>query len=142
VSFVHNDLKLDNVLFDPADPDRVTAFFDWDMTTLGDPLADVGTLLNYWPDPGDVAEVRRASHDGMSRMGLPTRAEIAVRYGERTGLDVSGIAWYEAFAQWKTAVVVQQLHHRWKVGDSTDERMATIADTLPLLVAAAEDLLA
>ncbi|MDH3680079.1 MAG: phosphotransferase family protein [Acidimicrobiia bacterium] len=141
VSFVHNDLKLDNALFDPADPDRVTAFFDWDMTTLGDPLADLGTLLNYWPDPDDRDEVRRASHDGMSRMGLPTRAEVSERYGERTGLDVSAVGWYEAFAQWKTAVVVQQLHHRWTVGDSTDERMETIADTLPLLIASARELL-
>ena len=53
VSLVHNDLKLDNCMLDPKDPDRVIAFFDWDMTTLGDPLADLGTLLNYWPDPSD-----------------------------------------------------------------------------------------
>ena len=141
VSFVHNDLKLDNVLIDPDDPDRVVAFFDWDMTTLGDPLVDVGTMLSYWPDPSDTTEVRRASHAGMDRMGLPTRGEVAARYGERTGIDVSGVAWYEAFAQWKTATVIQQLHHRWKVGDSTDERMATIADGVPLLTRTADELL-
>lgn len=141
VSFVHNDLKLDNVMFDPADPDRVIAFFDWDMTTLGDPLADLGTLLNYWPDPRDPEEVKRSSHDGMDRMGLPTRPEVATRYGERTGLDVSAAAWYDAFAQWKTGVVVQQLHHRWVVGDSTDERMETIAESLPLLISSATQLL-
>lgn len=141
VSFVHNDLKLDNCMFDPTDPDRVIAFFDWDMTTLGDPLIDLGTLLNYWPDPSDNEEVRRASHDGMGLMGLPTRAEVAARYGERTGLDVSAVGWYEAFAQWKTGVVVQQLHHRWKVGDSTDERMETIAERLPLLINTANELL-
>lgn len=141
VSFVHNDLKLDNAMFAADDPDRVVAFFDWDMTTLGDPLIDVGTLLNYWPDPADGPDVRRASHAGMEAMGLPTRAEVAARYGERTGLDVGGVAWYEAFAQWKTATVIQQLHHRWKVGDSTDERMATIADAVPLLVGTADRLL-
>ena len=141
VSFVHNDLKLDNCMFDPTDPDRVTAFFDWDMTTLGDPMIDLGTLLNYWPDPTDSEDVRRASHDGMGLMGLPSRAEMAERYGDRTGLDVSMVGWYEAFAQWKTGVVVQQLHHRWKVGDSTDERMETIADRLPLLIHTAEVLL-
>lgn len=141
VSFVHNDLKLDNCMFDPANPDRVIAFFDWDMTTLGDPLADLGTLLNYWPDPSDPEEVRRASHDGMIRMGLPSRAELSARYGEQTGLDVSMIGWYEAFAQWKTGVVVQQLHHRWVVGDSTDERMETIAESLPLLIHSAQQLL-
>ncbi len=141
VSLVHNDLKLDNSMFEAGNPDKVVAFFDWDMTTLGDPLIDAGTLLNYWPDPDDTEEVRRASHDGMTRMGLPTRAEVAQRYGEKTDLDVSGIGWYEAFAQWKTAVVVQQLHHRWVVGDSTDERMETIADRVPALMLAAEGLL-
>lgn len=137
VSLVHNDLKLDNCMFDPADPDRVLAFFDWDMTTLGDPLIDVGTLLNYWPDPSDTEDSRRFGHTGMQRMGLPTRSEMGTRYGELAGLDTSRIAWYEAFAQWKTATVVQQLHHRWKVGDSTDERMATIAEGIPRLIHAA-----
>ncbi len=141
VSFVHNDLKLDNAMFEPGNPDRVVAFFDWDMTTIGDPLIDLGTLLNYWPNPDDTEEVRRGSHDGMTRMGLPTRAEVATRYGEQTGLDVSAIGWYEAFAQWKTAVVVQQLHHRWKMGDSTDERMETIADRVPALMRTASELL-
>jgi aminoglycoside phosphotransferase (APT) family kinase protein len=141
VSLVHNDLKLDNCMFDPTDPDRVIAFFDWDMTTVGDPLCDIGTLMNYWPDPGDEPGTRRTGHDGLERMGLPTRAEMTARYGERTGMDVSQVPWYDAFAQWKTAVVVRQLHHRWLVGDSTNEKMATIADSLPTLVATADGLL-
>lgn len=142
VSFVHNDLKLDNCMFAFGDPDRVTAFFDWDMTTLGDPLIDFGTLLNYWPDPSDPPEEGRLSHEGLAKMGLPSRAEISARYGEETGLDVSQANWYDAFAQWKTATVVQQLHHRWLVGDSTNERMETIADRLPLLLSNADQLLA
>lgn len=141
VSLVHNDLKIDNAMFATGDPDTVVAFFDWDMTTLGDPLADLGTLLNYWPDPADPEDDRRVGHDGMKRMGLPPRADISARYGERTGLDVSRVGWYEAFAQWKTGVVVQQLHHRWKVGDSSNEKMATIADRLPSLITAATGLL-
>ena len=142
VSFVHNDLKLDNCMFDPADPDHVTAFFDWDMTTLGDPMIDLGTLLNYWPDPSDSAETGRIGHEGMEAMGLPSRAEITSRYGERSGLDVSRANWYHAFAQWKTATVAQQLHHRWRVGDSTDPRMETIALGLPGLLDNADRLLA
>lgn len=140
-SLVHNDLKLDNCAFSPDDPDRVVAVFDWDMTTRGDPLVDLGTLLNYWPDPSDGPDVRRASHDGMAHMGLPTRREVVERYAARTGLDVSAAAWFEAFAQWKTAVVVQQLHRRWLDGDSADDRHADIADTVPVLVASATDLL-
>jgi len=111
------------------------------MTTLGDPLCDLGTLLNYWPDPGDPELVRRATHDGMTRMGLPSRAELVAHYGQRTGLDVSAIGWYEAFAQWKTATVIQQLHHRWLVGESTDPRMETVADRLPRLIDGAGALL-
>ena len=141
VSLVHNDLKLDNCMFDPAAPDQVLAFFDWDMTTLGDPLADLGTLLNYWPDPADPAEAERASHDGMAAMGLPSRTEVTERYGDKTGLDVSNASWYDAFAQWKTGVVVQQLHHRWKMGDSSNERHETVADRLPVLIETAQALL-
>jgi aminoglycoside phosphotransferase (APT) family kinase protein len=140
-SIVHNDLKPDNCQFDPADPDRVKSIFDWDMTTLGDPLVDVGTLLNYWPDPSDPPEERRVSHEGMRTMGLPTRAEVVARYAERTGIDVSAAGWYEAFAMWKTGVVIQQLHNRWKRGESTDPRMAVIADRLPVLATNASRLL-
>ncbi len=141
VSLVHNDLKLDNCMFDPANPDQVIAFFDWDMTTLGDPLADLGTLLNYWPDPADGHDSGRASHDGMAAMGLPSRAEITERYGARTGLDVSQANWYDAFAQWKTAVVIQQLHHRWKMGNSSNARHETVIERLPLLIDSAQALL-
>ena len=134
VSLVHNDLKLDNCLFDPDAPDRVTAFFDWDMTTLGDPLIDIGTLLNYWPDPADTEDSQRFSYDGMQHVGLPPRAAISERYAAKSGLDLTRIGWYEAFALWKSGTVVQQLHHRWKVGDSTDPRMETVADGLPRLI--------
>lgn len=141
VSLVHNDLKLDNCMFDPADPDRVTAFFDWDMTTLGDPLIDVGTLLNYWPDASDDIGQRRFSHEGMERMGLAPRGDLIERYSTSSGLDLSVIGWYEAFALWKTATVIQQLHHRWKVGDSSDPRMATVADGIAKLIDNAASLL-
>lgn len=141
VSIVHNDLKLDNCQFDPADPDRVTSIFDWDMTTLGDPLVDLGTLLNYWPDPADPEETRRFSHPGLSAMGLPGRAELVARYAARTGADVAAAWWWEAFALWKTVVVVQQLHRRWVRGESQDPRMARIADRIPALIAAARSVL-
>jgi aminoglycoside phosphotransferase (APT) family kinase protein len=135
-SVVHNDLKLDNCQFDPGDPDRVASIFDWDMTTLGDPLVDLGTLLNYWPDPADPDFARRANHPGLVTMGLPSRAEITARYAALTGADVAVARWWEAFAIWKTVVVVQQLHRRWVRGESTDPRMARIADRIPSLIAA------
>jgi aminoglycoside phosphotransferase (APT) family kinase protein len=74
-------------------------------------------------------------------MALPSRDEVKKIYTERTGLDLSRVAWYEAFAQWKTATVVAQLHYRWVVGDSTDPRMETIAARVPALTKMASLLL-
>ena len=136
-SIVHNDLKLDNCQFDPANPDRVTSIFDWDMTTLGDPLIDVGTLLNYWPDPADSPHARRFNNAAVEHLGLPPRRTLIARYAERTGADLANVRWWEAFALWKTVVVVQQLHRRWVRGESQDLRMAAIADRIPSLIAAA-----
>src|SRR5262252_5717432 len=141
VSIVHNDLKLDNCQFDPADPDRVASIFDWDMTTLGDPLIDLGTLLNYWPDRRDPDNAQRGTRPGLAQMGLPSRAEIVERYAARSGAAVADIAWWEAFALWKTVVVVQQLHRRWVRGESTDPRMAHVADRMPSLIGAARAVL-
>jgi len=140
-SIVHNDLKLDNCQFEPADPDRVASIFDWDMTTLGDPLIDLGTLLNYWPDPDDPPHRQRFSNAGLATLGLPRRAALIARYAARSGADVSAARWFEAFALWKTVVVVQQLHRRWVRGESKDPRMATNADRIPFLIAAAEAVL-
>src|SRR5262245_36510559 len=137
VSIVHNDLKLDNCQFDPSDPDRVASIFDWDMATLGDPLIDLGTLLNYWPDSTDPEGAPRGSYPELAHVGLPTRAEIAARYAERIKVDLATVRWWEAFALWKTVVVVQQLHRRWVRGESTDPRMEHSADRIPSLIAAA-----
>jgi aminoglycoside phosphotransferase (APT) family kinase protein len=141
VSIVHNDLKLDNCQFDPTNPDRVASIFDWDMTTLGDPLIDLGTLLNYWPNPDDPPEAQRFNNSGLTQMGLPTRAELTARYAARTGVEAAAVRWWEAFALWKTVVVVQQLHRRWVRGESSDPRMADIANRIPSLIKAANTVL-
>ena len=124
MSILHNDYKLDNCQFVPGQPDQVNAVFDWDMATLGDPLIDIGTLLNYWPDPSDTLDDRPITPQGLDQMGLPTRREVIDLYAARTGLDLTDVRWYEAFACFKTAVVVQQLYARWARGETTDQRMA------------------
>jgi aminoglycoside phosphotransferase (APT) family kinase protein len=132
-SVLHNDFKIDNCQFDPASPDRVQSVFDWDMATLGDPLADLGTMLNYWPDPADDPANPPPHPDGQQHMGLPTRAEVIERYASATGADVSAVRWYEAFGCWKTSIVVAQLHHRYVQGDSHDLRQGLKGDrVLPL----------
>jgi aminoglycoside phosphotransferase (APT) family kinase protein len=140
-AILHNDLKLDNCQFDPADPDRVHSVFDWDMATLGDPLVDVGTLLNYWPDPGDVPGDRGMYPDGQDGLGLPSQAEILAVYGAATGLDLAAIGWYQAFACWKTAIVLQQLHDRYLRGETSDQRMASRGDRVSEFAARARHLL-
>jgi aminoglycoside phosphotransferase (APT) family kinase protein len=129
-SVVHNDFKIDNCQFDPASPDRVRSVFDWDMATIGDPLVDLGTMLNYWPDPSDDPDDRPSYPDGQQDMGLPTRAEVRERYALATGADLSAVSWYEAFGCWKTAIVVAQLYHRYLMGDSHDLRQGLKGDRI------------
>ena len=102
----------------------MSAVFDWDMATLGDPFVDLGILLNYWPDPSDTDEDGPIVNPGVATLGLPARAEVVARYAAVTGFDVGDVYWYEAFACWKTAVVLQQLYTRYLRGESTDPRMA------------------
>jgi aminoglycoside phosphotransferase (APT) family kinase protein len=140
-SVLHNDFKIDNCQFNPASPDRVRSVFDWDMATVGDPLVDVGTLLNYWPDPSDEPDNRPSYPDGQQDMGLPTRAEVAERYARRTGTDLSAVAWYEAFGAWKTAIVIAQLHHRYLQGNSHDLRQGLKGSRILPLARRAADIL-
>ena len=112
-ALIHNDYKLDNCQFAAGDPSRVVSVFDWDMATLGDPLIDVGITLAYW------SHMSRAQS-----LGLPDKGVFAALYGERMGIDPRDLRWYEAFANWRTAVAVQQLYDRWLKGDSRDDRLA------------------
>ncbi|WP_116996906.1 phosphotransferase family protein [Desertimonas flava] len=141
-AILHNDFKIDNCQFVPGRPDRVSSVFDWDMATLGDPLADLGTLLNYWPDPSDTPDDRALHVPGLESMGLPDRSAVVARYADRVHFDVGDVAWYEAFACWRTCVILQQLHQRYVRGESTDERMASRGDNIPMLARRAARLLA
>ncbi len=136
-AFVHNDLKPDNMQFDTEDPDHAKSIFDWDMTTLGDPMIDLGTLVQYWPDSDDPDYAAMTSQPGMLELGLPSRAEIVARYAEMSKLSMADLNWWVAFAYWKTCVVVTQLHTRWLRGESKDPRMAVIGERGPKLAAKA-----
>ncbi len=139
-TLVHNDWKLDNLMLDPADPGRVVAVFDWEMCTLGDPLVDLGTLLCYWAEEGDPYSRQGPVVQVTSLPGWLTRTELVERYAAGSGRDISKIAWYEAFALYKTAVVVQQIYIRWKRGQTKDERFGAMAPRVDALARAATEL--
>jgi aminoglycoside phosphotransferase (APT) family kinase protein len=135
-ALVHNDYKFDNTMFETGNPDRIVAVLDWDMTTLGDPLMDLGTLLGYWVDPGDPPG--RSESAMTSQPGFATRAELAARYAARRGIDVSTIAWYESFAAWKIAVILQQIYIRYLRGQTRDERFSRLGERVALRIEQAE----
>jgi aminoglycoside phosphotransferase (APT) family kinase protein len=119
---VHNDFKLDNIVLDSRDPGRVVAVLDWEMTTVGDPLVDLGIVLCYWPEAGDPPVRREAISPLTTQPGWPTRRQLLERYQSRTGLDLSAIRYYEVFGVFKLAVVLQQIYYRYFVGQTKDER--------------------
>jgi aminoglycoside phosphotransferase (APT) family kinase protein len=113
-SVTHGDYRLDNCLLDPDTPGRIRAVLDWEMSTLGDPLADLGMLFIYWPQAGEQRPV--ALSPVTTLPGFPTRLEIAERYGERTGLDLSQLNWYVGFAYFKFAAIVAGIVARSAAG--------------------------
>ncbi len=137
---VHNDFKLDNVMLDESDPTKIVAVLDWEMCTIGDPLIDLGILLCYWPERDDP-EARRESISAVTtEAGWLTRKELVERYEQVTGRDVSLIAFYEVFALFKIAVVVQQIYVRYVRGQTQDARFADFGARVEGLIEAAYDL--
>ena len=124
-TLVHGDFKLDNVMLDAGDPGRIVAVFDWEMSTIGDPLVDLGILLGYWVHTA-TAEQRDALTTVTSGAGWFKRSEILERYGARTGFDLTNIVFYEVFAIFKLTVVLQQIFFRYHRGQTDDQRFASL----------------
>lgn len=121
VTLLHNDFKYDNVVF-TDDLSELRAVLDWEMCTVGDPLMDVGTSLSYWAEAGD--DPFRKSFNLTWLPGNLTRQEVANRYADRSGRDVSNMLYYYVFGLFKNAVVMQQIYARYKQGLTKDERFA------------------
>ena len=112
VAIAHGDYRFGNCLTD-VEAGRIAAVLDWELCTLGDPLADVGYLGMYWTDPGETAT---RHNDPSGAEGFPTFAELLERYATRTGRDVSGIDYYVAFSSWRLAVISEGVYARYLHG--------------------------
>jgi aminoglycoside phosphotransferase (APT) family kinase protein len=130
---VHGDFRLGNMMFAAPAPPRILAVLDWEMATLGDPLADVGYMTAMWaesadpPDPMlDLSEVTRLP-------GFPDRATVARRYAERTGRDLSNLRWYQTLAIWKAAIFLESSYKRHLAGTTHDPYFARLKNGVPLL---------
>ena len=119
-TFLHNDYKYDNVILNPADLTEILGVLDWEMSTVGDPLMDLGASLAYWCEAGDEKFLKSFNITWLA--GNLTRKEVIERYARKTGRDVSDILFYYVFGLYKNTVIMQQIYARWKAGLTKDPR--------------------
>jgi aminoglycoside phosphotransferase (APT) family kinase protein len=137
-TIVHGDYRLGNVLLEPSAPARIAAILDWEMSTIGDPLADLGYFCTLYIEPGDppigkfeLSSVTRAE-------GWPTRAELVARYEEQSGRSMTDIRWYQTLALWKSIVFMEGNYRRASSGMSDDPYLKAFGDGVAELAARAE----
>jgi aminoglycoside phosphotransferase (APT) family kinase protein len=135
-ALIHNDYKYDNAVLDPHDITKIIGLLDWEMSTIGDPLTDLGTALAYWVNAGDSEELQSIRWGPTDPPGSFTRADIVERYAAKTGRDVSRIAFYLTFARFKLAVIVQQIYFRFHQGLTKDQRFASMPTLIQILLRA------
>jgi aminoglycoside phosphotransferase (APT) family kinase protein len=130
-TIVHGDYRLDNAIVD-AD-DRIAAVLDWEMATLGDPLADLGLLCVYWTELDTMGGGVLPSAVG-GDTGFPGQDELVERYAQRSGLDVSALPWYVAFGYFKLAVIAEGIYYRFLQGQTVGSGFEGMGDLVPALV--------
>ena len=138
-ALIHNDFKYDNVVLDLTAAPRVVAVLDWEMATLGDPLADLGTSLGYWVEADDPPAMRALALSPTFLPGNPGRRELAERYVEARGetLEHRDLVFYYVFGLYKIAVIVQQIYYRFRRGHTSDSRFAGLIDGVRVFARAA-----
>ena len=121
-TLVHNDYKFDNVMLNPENLTEITAVLDWEMTTVGDPLMDLGTTLGYWMSKDAAGDLLNMPFNPRVLMTNVSRKELVEMYAEKSGADVSGILFYYVFGTMKIAVIAQQIYFRFVKGFTADKR--------------------
>lgn len=125
-TMVHNDYKMDNLVLAPHQLDRIAGILDWEMATYGDPLMDLGNSLAYWVSDHDLEEMQIIRSMPTHLPGMLSREEIVLRYGEKTGRDISNFLYYYCFGLFRLAVIAQQIYNRYFHGVTKNKRFATL----------------
>ena len=121
---VHNDYRFDNVILDPHNPMQIIGVLDWELTTLGDPLMDLGNTLAYWIEAGDPAPMQRMRRQPSNAPGMLTRREFVDYYAERSGIEIDNYDFYYTYGLFRLAGIVQQIYYRFYHGQTKDQRFA------------------
>ncbi len=133
-TLVHGDYRLDNLIFLPAPPATVKAVVDWEMSTIGDPLADLGYLLTFWRDPDDAAAEFHDDAWSITQLpGFPRRSWLVERYAQRTGVDIRNLNFYQVLAVWKLAILLEGSFKRLKDGMADDPWFESLEIGVPAL---------
>lgn len=133
---VHGDFKIDNVLIDTDDPARIRAVLDWEMATLGDPLADLGMLVSFWDEPDSFHNPITAG--ATAHTGFPSARDVVEAYADRRGLGLEDIDWYIVFSDLKVAVILEQIHARHRRGETVGHGFDDIGQMVEPLIERAE----
>jgi aminoglycoside phosphotransferase (APT) family kinase protein len=135
---VHGDYRLGNVLLAPGAPARIAAVLDWEMSTIGDPLADLGYFCTLYIEPGDPPVGKFELSSVTRAEGWPTRAELVAHYEERSGRSMTDIRWYQTLALWKSIVFMEGNYKRASSGMSDDPYLKAFGDGVVELAQRAE----
>ncbi|MDF5757251.1 phosphotransferase family protein [Spongiactinospora sp. TRM90649] len=137
-ALLHGDFRLDNTLVTFGAEPEIAAVVDWEMSTLGDPLADLGLTLGYWHDPGDPDSAVASITGTATRLpGFLGPREFAEHYARVSGADIDDLAFYTALGAFKLAVIAEGIHARFRQGKTVGEGFEAIGDAVPALLARA-----
>ncbi|HEX6737810.1 MAG TPA: phosphotransferase family protein [Vicinamibacteria bacterium] len=137
-ALIHNDYKLDNVVFDPAEPRRLKGVLDWEMATVGDPLLDLGCSLAYWVQADDPDWLRETALLPTAVPGSLSRRQVLERYAEASGREVGDARFHYVFGIFRLAGIAQQIYYRFHLGQTRDPRFAALGASVERLARAAQ----
>jgi aminoglycoside phosphotransferase (APT) family kinase protein len=140
-TIVHGDYRLGNTMVADDPPGRLIAIFDWEMATIGDPLADVGYLTITWAQEGDPDSMFSALGAVTRREGFPARDELIAHYEERSGRSMTDLRWYQALALWKAVVFMEGNYKRSLAGTTDDPYLKLFDEGVPMLAEAAHQVI-